>query len=155
MKKLLFPACLLLSYSLAFAQKDLPKFGDIDEADLQMKECEFDKDAQAYKLLDYGEVRYSVGGDDFNIQTDRRTRIKILKEKGLDEANIKINFYSVSNYEKITDISGVTYNLDNSGKVQKTKLDKSSVFIKKINNRYSQVSFSMPDVKVGSVIEFT
>lgn len=97
MKKLLFPACLLLSYSLAFAQKDLPKFGDIDEADLQMKECEFDKDAQAYKLLDYGEVRYSVGGDDFNIQTDRRTRIKILKEKGLDEANIKINFYSVSN----------------------------------------------------------
>ncbi len=154
MKKLLFPACLLLSYSLAFAQKDLPKFGDIDEADLQMKECEFDKDAQAYKLLDYGEVRYSVGGDDFNIQTDRRTRIKILKEKGLDEANIKINFYSVSNYEKITDISGVTYNLDNSGKVQKTKLDKSSVFIKKINNRYSQVSFSMPDVKVGSVIEF-
>jgi hypothetical protein len=154
MKKLSLTAPLMLCFSLIFAQKGLPKFGDIDKADLQMKECEFDKDAQAYKLLDYGDVQYRVGGDEFNIETDRRTRIKILKEKGLDEANIKINFYSLSNYERITDISGVTYNLDNSGKVVKTKLEKSSIFIKKINNRYSQVSFSMPDVKIGSVIEF-
>jgi len=154
MKKIAAILILFFYFSPLFAEKGLPKFGDIDKTDLQMKECEFDKDAQAYKLLDYGDVQYRVGGDEFNIETDRRTRIKILKEKGLDEANIKINFYSLGNYERITDISGVTYNLDNSGKVVKTKLEKSSIFIKKINNRYSQVSFSMPDVKIGSVIEF-
>ena len=154
MKKLTCTASVMLFFSVTFAQKGFPKFGDIDKADLQMKECEYDKDAEAYKLFDYGSVEYRVGGDDINIQTDRRTRIKILKEKGLDDANIKINFYSHNNYEKIYDISGVTYNLDNSGNIVKTKLEKSSVFIKKLNNRYSQVSFSMPDVKVGSVIEF-
>ncbi len=154
MKKISTTALLLLCFNLIFAQKEIPKFGDIDKADLQMKECEFDKDAEAYKLLDYGNVQYLILGDKFNILTERRTRIKILKEKGLDEANIKIDFYSSDDYERISEISGVTYNLDNSGNVVKTKLDKSSVFIKKLNNRYSQVSFSMPDVKVGSVIEF-
>jgi hypothetical protein len=154
MKKLACTAFLMICFSVIFAQKGFPKFGKIDKSDLEMKECDFDKDAQAYKLFDYGSVEYIVGGDQFNIQTERRTRIKILSEKGLDEANIKINFYSLNHYEKIYDISGVTYNLDNSGKITTTKLEKSSVFIKELNNRYSQVSFSMPDVKVGSVIEF-
>lgn len=144
----------MLCFTFIFAQKDIPKFGDIDKADVQMKECASDKDAEAYKLLDYGNVQYLILGDKFNILTERRTRIKILKEKGIDEANIKINFYSSEDYERLTDISGVTYNIDNSGNVVKTKLDKSSIFIKKLNNRFSQLSFSMPDVKVGSVIEF-
>ena len=154
MRKFSFTAILMLCFTSIFAQKEIPKFGDIDKADLQMKECESDKDAEAYKLLDFGNVKYLIVADNFNIQAERRSRIKILKEKGLDEANIKIDFYSAGDYEKITDISGVTYNLDNSGNVVKTELDKSSIFIKKLNNRYSQLSFSMPGVKVGSVIEF-
>ena len=145
---------LLFYFSPLLAQKGLPKFGDIDKTDLQMKECEYDKDAQAYKLLDYGNVEFRIIGDNISIATERRIRIKILKEKGLDEANIKINFYSLSNFEKIDEIAAVTYNLDNSGNVIKTKLEKSSIFIKKLNNRHSQVSFSMPDVQIGSVIEF-
>ena len=81
-------------------------------------------------------------------------RIKILKDKGLDYANIKIKFYSKSNYEKINDISAVTYNLDNNGNIVTTKLEKSSVYTKKIDNRISEVSFTMPEVKAGSVIEY-
>jgi len=145
---------MLLCFNLIFAQKEIPKFGDIDKADLQMKECEYDKDAEAYKLLDYGNVQYQIMNDNFNIVAERRTRIKILKDKGLDEANIKIDFYSSGDYERLSEISGITYNLDNTGNVVKTILDKSSIFIKKLNNRYSQLSFSMPEVKVGSVIEF-
>jgi len=120
-------AILFLSFyfSPLLAQKGFPKFGDIDKADLEMKECDYDKDARAYKLLDYGNVEFRVVGDDINISTERRTRIKVLKEKGLDEANIKINFYSLNNFEKIDQVSAVTYNLDNSGNVIKTKLEKS------------------------------
>jgi len=154
MRKFSLTSLMLLSFNLIFAQKEIPKFGDIDKADLQMKECEYDKDAETYKLLDYGNVQYQIMNDNFNIMTERRTRIKILKDKGLDDANIKIDFYSSGDYERLLEISGITYNLDNTGNVVKTKLDKSSIFIKKLNNRYSQLSFSMPDVKVGSVIEF-
>ena len=81
-------------------------------------------------------------------------RIKILKEKGLDEANIKIRFYSQKNFESINGISGLTYNLDNAGNVVKTKLEKSSIYVKQLTNQLSEVSFTMPDVKVGSVFEY-
>ena len=73
---------LLLNAPAIFAQKELPKFGNIDKADLLLKECEFDKDAEAYKLIDYGDVSYVSGRDIFKIRTERRIRIKILKDKG-------------------------------------------------------------------------
>ena len=154
MRKSVLSLLFIFSASIISAQKEIPSYGKIDKADLLLKECEFDKDAEAYTLLNYGDVHYNIIGSDFGIITDRRTRIKILKEKGLDEANIKIRFYSKSDYENIRSISGSTYNLDNSGNVVTTKLEKSSVFIKKINNKISEVSFTMPNVKVGSVIEY-
>lgn len=145
---------LLINSITAAAQKQIPAFGKIDKADLILNECEFDKDAVAYKLVDFGDVRYVKGNDFFNIQTDRRVRIKILTDKGLDYANIKIKFYSKENYENIHDISGITYNLDNTGNIVKIKLEKSSVYIKKVDSRISEVSFTMPEVKAGSVIEY-
>jgi len=154
MRKSSLSLLLVLCSTIIFAQKEIPSFGKIDKADLLLKECEFDKDAEAYTLLNFGDVRYDIVADNFNIVTERRTRIKILKEKGLDEANIKIHFYSKNNYETIKNISGITYNLDNGGNVVITKLEKNSVYIKKINNQVSEVSFTMPAVKVGSVIEY-
>ncbi|HET7117426.1 MAG TPA: DUF3857 domain-containing protein, partial [Hanamia sp.] len=154
MRKHTLTILLLFNSLLLFAGKEIPDYGKIDKADLQLKECEFDKDAEAINLISYGDVNYTVTGENFNIITVRRNRIKILKEKGLDEANIKIRFYSKSNYESINSISGLTYNLDNSGNVVITKLEKSSVYIKKIDNQLSEVSFSLPDVKIGSVIEY-
>ncbi len=153
MRKLTLTSLLILSASLIFAQKEIPDYGKIDKADLQLKECEFDKDAEAYKLLSFSDVHYDIAGD-IEIITDSRTRIKILKDKGLDEANIKVRFYSKDRYENINNISGVTYNLDEGGNVVTTKLDNSSIYIKKINNQYSEVTFTMPDVKVGSVFEY-
>jgi Domain of Unknown Function with PDB structure (DUF3857) len=154
MRQLLIALLLLLSTTVIFAQKELPKFGNIDKADLTLKECEFDKDAEAYKLIDFGDVTYINGRNLFKIKTERRIRIKILKDKGLDQANIKIKFYSKLNFENIYNISGVTYNLDSSGNVVTTKLDKSSIFKKPVDKKISEVAFTMPDVKVGSVIEY-
>ncbi len=154
MRKQTLALLLVFASTTIFAQKELPAYGKIDKADLLLKECEFDKDAEAYTLLNYGDIHYEVVGDDFRIVTNRRARIKILKDKGLENANIKIHFYSKSGYEEIRGITGNTYNIDNSGNVVITKLEKSSVYIKKLNNKVSEVSFTMPDVKVGSVIEY-
>lgn len=154
MKKLTLISLLLLNSFIIFAQKELPAFGKIDKEDLLLKECEFDKDAEAYKLLSYGNVKYTINGENWNIETERRVRIKILKDKGLDQANIKLRFYSKSGYEIIKFISALTYNIDNSGNIVTTKLDKSSIYTKQINNKISEISFTMPDVKIGSVIEY-
>ena len=145
---------ILLNATAIFAQKDMPSYGKIEKADLQLQECEYDKDAEAYKLLDYGDVRYVRGKHLFQIQAERRVRIKILKDKGLDNANIKIKYYSQSNYETINDIAGVTYNLDDAGNVVTTKLEKSAIYRKPVTSKVSEVAFTLPDVKVGSVIEY-
>lgn len=154
MRKQIFTFLLLFNSSFIFAQKELPAFGKIEKEDILMKECEFDKDAEAYKLISFGDVRYDVLGDNFIIVTDRRVRIKILKDKGLGQANIKMRYYSKNDYETIKNISGITYNLDNSGKIVTTKLEKSSIYQKRIDDQVSEISFTLPDVKVGSVIEY-
>ncbi|MEP7253542.1 MAG: DUF3857 domain-containing protein [Ginsengibacter sp.] len=154
MRSHILTTLLLLSATAIFAQKDMPSYGKIEKADLQLQECEYDKDAEAYKLLDYGDVSYVRGKHLFQIQTERRVRIKILKDKGLDNANIKIKYYSQSNYETINDIAGVTYNLDAAGNVVTTKLEKSAIYRKPVTSKVSEVAFTLPDVKVGSVIEY-
>ena len=140
--------------SYTYAQDKLPAFGKIDKADLQMKDCSFDPGAEAYWLIDLAEVQYNLTPGQVYIQTDYRCRIKILNEKGIPHADIKIHYYSNNNYESITNIDGFVYNLDDAGNITTDKLDGKQVFNKKIDDRYSQVSFAMPNVKAGSVIEY-
>ncbi len=139
----------------AFPQKDLPSFGKIEKTDVEIQSCEFDKDAEAYKLLDYGEVHYERGSKAlFKIRTEHLVRIKILKDKGLDQANVKLQYYSYSNYQNILDIAGITYNLDNTGNVVATKMEKAAIYRKPVNKQATELSFTLPEVKIGSVIEY-
>jgi len=136
------------------AQDKLPAFGKIDKADLEMKSCDFDQDSEALYLIDVSEVKIIENISSFNVQTDRRIRIKILKEKGIQEANIKFRYYSKERYEDISDLNGIVFNLDDVGNVTTTKLDKSLIFDKKIDNNLSEISFAFPNVKVGTVVEY-
>ena len=136
-----------------FAQrdKDIPAFGTVDKADLQLKECDFDKDAEAMVLFDVGEAYWSLG---YGIEKQRHVRIKILKDKGLKHADIKIRFHSYRHDETIKSISAQTYNLDAAGNVVATKVEKNLIYEKPINSRYSNVVFTFPEVKAGSIIEY-
>ncbi len=159
MKIVLIPLFLLFTVSYTVtAQKNQPEFGDINKADLEMKDCDFDKGAEAVKLIDWGSVKFA----DYNWRNptvfssvyERRVRIKILKEKGLSQANIVIQFISYEKYEEITKIDAYTYNVDAEGKIKTTKVDKSSIYKKKINEGSSELIIAFPEVKVGSVIEY-
>ncbi|MGF2414474.1 MAG: DUF3857 domain-containing protein, partial [Ferruginibacter sp.] len=85
---------------------------------------------------------------------ERRIRIKILKEKGIAEADVKIPYYSHNNDEQITRLSANTYNLDASGNIQTTEVKKSSIYSKKIDADYSEMIIAFPEVKAGSIIEY-
>jgi Domain of Unknown Function with PDB structure (DUF3857)/Transglutaminase-like superfamily len=154
MRKYLLACISTLLMCTIQAQNDPPDFGKIDKSDLLLKQCEFDPDAAAYKLIDIGDVRYDYDARGLKIVSERRIRIKILKDKGLDEANIKIPYISQDQLESIDNLTAVTYNLDDAGNVNVNKLEKSSIFKKPVNSVYSEVAFSFPDVKVGSVIEY-
>ena len=140
-----------------FAQKELPAFGKVDKADLEMTDCEFDKGAEALTLIDWGKMYYDRGipGISFlNTIYEYRVRIKILKESGLSYANVTIPYYDRNNEEKILKIDASTYNIDAVGKIKTTEVSKSSIYSKRVNKLYSEMIIAFPEVKVGSIVEY-
>lgn len=152
---LLFTVLLFSQFSWSQKDKDIPAWGKIDKADLQLKECEFEKDADAMVLLEKGEVVFQRGARDlFSIKREVRVRYKIFNDRGFHLADVKIPYYSDGNYEKLSNIEAVTYNMDASGKVTETKVDKKSFFRQKLDSRRSALTFTFPEVKAGSILEF-
>jgi hypothetical protein len=135
------------------AQK-IPSFGKIDKAEFESKECSYDKEAIAEYLLDIAEVRYYFTSSDFVNETTNRIRIKILNEKAVDLANVRIPYYSVGNAQRIRNIEGYTYNISANGEVETTKLEKKVVMEQKLGSESEMMVFTMPNVKVGSIIEY-
>lgn len=141
----------------SLAQKGLPPVGKIDKADLEMKDCDFDKGAEAVSLINWGNIYYirgTVGKTFFNTVFEKRIRIKILKEGGLKYANVKIPYLDEKGEESINKIIAYTFNLDAGGNILSKEVNKSSIFSKRINKRYSEMIITFPEAKVGSVVEF-
>lgn len=130
---------------------NLPAFGVVDKADIEMKECDFDEKAEAMILLDEGVMEYVYGR---GMEMKRRVRIKILNNKGLDWANIHLSYKSERAEQDISGLEAQTYNLDAAGNISVTKVEKKLVYDKKLNKKYSEKVFTFPEAKVGSVIEY-
>lgn len=148
---------LLLSAHLCAGQPDPVKFGKVELKDLQMKHYEKDTGAAAVVLCDFGNSYFKYSNESgFQVFFERITRIKILKKSGYEWADGKIPFYRVNNSseEEITSLKGFTYNL-NGNEIVKDKLTKESVFEEKLSDNWYVKKFSMPNVKEGSVIEFS
>ena len=150
------PLLLILFFSLNLAAQknknpNLPAFGAVEKADLQMKECEFDPKAEAMILVDDGVLEYVFGR---GMEIKRRIRVKILNSKGLEWANVHLNYKRERNEQDISDLEAQTYNLDGNGNIVTTKVDKKLVYEKKLNKKYSEKVFTFPDAKVGSIIEY-
>ena len=158
MRKAMISFILLLYFAMpALAQKGLPETGEIDKADLLMTDCEFDKGAEAVKLIDWASIYFNgttFHPAIFGIVYERRIRIKILKEKGLRKGNVVIPYISYDDYEKIIKLEAYTYNIDESGNIKTTKVDKASIYKKKINAGITEMIIAFPEVKVGTVIEY-
>ncbi|MDB5154630.1 MAG: hypothetical protein JWR54_3381 [Mucilaginibacter sp.] len=125
-------------------------YGKIDQADLEMKACDFEKDANAEVLFDKGIVYFD---SNYNVIVDRHKRIKIFNDRGKDHANIRIEYYRGDHSEYIHNIQAETINVTD-GKVVITKIDKKLIYFQTIDKLKSAVVFSFPDVKPGSIIEF-
>ena len=140
MRKLSLLLILLCSISFAIAQKnkksnnDLPAFGTVDKADLELKDCDFDEKAGAMVLVDDGLLQLVYGS---GIELKHRMRIKILNEKGIEWANVNLIYNNASDQD-INSIEAQTYNLDDKGNIVVTKVDKKLIYEKKINKKLAE-----------------
>jgi transglutaminase-like putative cysteine protease len=139
------------------AQAEPIKFGKIELVDLQMKTYDKDTSAEAVVLCDYGHASFEYHNDyGFQIRFERTIRIKILKKAGYSWATGEIPFYKTTGRgeEKIAELKGYTYNLQN-GEIVKEKLTKEGIFTEQKDENWFIQKFTLPNVKEGSVVEYT
>jgi transglutaminase-like putative cysteine protease len=149
--KLITVFCIPLFFIVKSAAQEALPLGQVSTEEIQLKECSFDKSADAVILLDEAKANFDA---DYKLVTERRIRLKILKEKGIERGNIQIPYYSADDFEYISDIDAVVVNPTASGSVTVSQLERKNIFTRKINSLYSLVSFALPTIKVGSIIDY-
>lgn len=156
-RKIISLLFVVLSFSTnnIYSQNSEPKFGAFYLSDFNIKNCNFEDNADAIYLFEYGksEIHYNFDNGGFYILTDYHAKIKILNEEGIDEGNYKISLYKNSNdSEKLVKLKAITYNKV-GGNFEKTELSNSQIFKEKVSNSKYLYKFAMPKVKKGSIIE--
>jgi hypothetical protein len=148
-------ALFFLFHYAAFGQEVPVKFGKVTEEELKMKSYPKDTSAAAVILVDYGRSYFSYA-DGFKVNFERVMRIKILKKTGYDWANMVVPYYQKSGTgkEQVSNIKGVTYNLE-GGKMVKVKMEDKAIFDEKESANWSNKKFTLPAVKEGSVLEIS
>lgn len=143
---------ILLLATNVYAQKAPIKYGEIPMDDLKMTVYEADTSAAAVILADYGAAFLSFNVSNVSLVFERHVRIKVLKKDGLKWADAGIPLYKTS--EKVLKLKATTYTLEN-GHVVKTEMEKEGIFKEKFNKRFDLQKFTLPNVKEGSVIEYS
>jgi hypothetical protein len=147
-------AFLLVTISLpSVAQEGDFPFGKVTYRELGMKNYEKDTSAVAVVLNEFGKARFDNGGE-YNLLFEYHVRIKILKKKALDYANLQIPLLkSGAASEKLKSIEASSFTFEN-GSMRETKVEAKNIFTEELSKRLDLKKIAIPNVREGSVIEF-
>ncbi len=140
---------LFLQLGICFGQHQPLEFGNVPLEDLKSNKCEIDSGATAVILFDVIQVDLTNHKDRYV----RHARIKFFKPDAINSWS-KVNFLYDKNHRKISGIQAATYNLVD-GQMVVTNLNPKNIFETKVSRRISKLSFAMPQVSSGSIIEFS
>jgi hypothetical protein len=149
----IFITVILFLNTLVFSQKH--ELGKVTIEELKERVCPMDTSAVAAVLFSVGKTSFDYSYDDgFQIITEISTKIKIYKKEGYEFANHSESIYVGGNGEEKIDVSkAITYNLIGD-KIEKSKLNSSGEFDEKVNKYWNRKKITLPNVKVGSIIEY-
>jgi len=157
MKYLAFLALLFFN-RFGFSQNDKIsyKFGKVSIDELKLDSCDFYKDADAMVFFNIGDLTITndnVKGIVYSLKVHKR--MKIFSKKGKELASDKIRYYKAKakrHTDEIRSFKAYTFNLEN-GEIVKTKLRKQDKFKNTIDKYNEELSYTMPNVNIGSVID--
>lgn len=143
-----------ICFSLTVFTQDYD-FGKISKEELSELFNPRDSSASATYLYKYRATRFEYYKDDgFQLITEVHERVKIYNQEGFEYATKAINlFKSGSDDEVLNGLKAYTYNLVD-GKIVETKLDKSGIFKTEKSKYRNETKFTLPNIKVGSVVEY-
>jgi transglutaminase-like putative cysteine protease len=140
-----------------YDDKNKMKFGKVEMDELKMTTYKKDTGASALIIADYGITYFAFNPSKsyFEMVYEQHCRIKVFKTEGYPYADIEIPIISSGgDKETFSNFKASTYNLEN-GKMVEHKLARKDVFEERVNEDWVNLKFTMPNVKVGSVFEFT
>lgn len=133
--------------TMVYSQKN-EGFSNLNKEDFQVS-GDFIKDAAAIILLDSG---FSYYNDSLELIFRHNTRVKILTDEGKSWGNVRIPY---STKDSLINIDAVAYNLNAKGEVTSTRLKATDIKQENITEGVVTSYFSIPEVKKGSIIEYT
>ncbi len=148
---------LLFAYANVIAQDKLDiKWGKVAPADFDLSAKKIDTSNYAVIMAAVGDLEFEGnknGG--FSTKLQVRKRIKILNKKAEDLATVVLYTVTSQNGEvQVSDIKGATYNLTGDN-VEVSELRKDAIFTEKVDKERGRKKFTLPNVKEGSIIEYT
>ncbi|NOR29373.1 MAG: DUF3857 domain-containing protein [Lutibacter sp.] len=154
MKKILITMVLIFMANQLIAQNH--KFGKVSKEELQEEFYPQDSSANAAYLYKKRRSYTVVLAGQIKIITEIHVRLKIYNQEGFDWTTENISLYGTlnSNRERFSNLKAVTYNLID-GDIVTTKLDKNNIFSEEKSKSWTAKKFTMPNVKKGSVLEWT
>nr|WP_315233787.1 DUF3857 domain-containing protein [uncultured Flavobacterium sp.] len=152
-KKITLTLIILCAYLQTNSQNlDL---GKVSIAELQQKVHPIDSSAVAAIIFEKGRNSFEYSqSQGFVMITEVQVRIKIYKKEGYGWATKSVSYYTATDAKETVLFSEAnTYNLVD-GKIERSKLGSDGEFDEVVNKYWRQKKITMPNVKVGSVIEF-
>ncbi len=152
--KLLILACVCFIISSSLAGQET-QFGKVSQTELEEQFYPLDSTAPAAFLFKKRATFLRYFSDEgFKVVTHIHHRIKIYDQDGFKYGTKVIPLYqNSSSKEKLIGLKATSYALKN-GKIEKSKLTKSGQFYTELSKSWNQKSFTMPNLKIGSVIEY-
>ena len=153
-KRILLAIVILVSITNVFSQKKL-ELGKVTIEELKEKRHPIDTSAVAAVIFQVGKTTFQFSENQgFELVTEIDTKIKIYKKEGYGNATHAYSYYSGgTNSETVTFSKAITYNLID-GKIEKVKLKSDGEFNEIQSKNWSRKKITLPDVKVGSILEY-
>jgi hypothetical protein len=160
-----FRTALLLFITICVAQKNvfsqdkLPiTFGKVSPADFELPiSSVIDSSTNAVVIAEVGSIEF-IGNKKNNWVSyvlKKNIRIKIINKRAFDLAKFALSLYGVGGkQDKIEDLQASTFNLEN-GKVIETKLSTTDIYDAQTTKWHLEKRFTMPNLKEGSIIEYS
>jgi hypothetical protein len=132
-------------------------YGKITNADVNLKSTGLDSNASAVVIREFGMSTIQL--DDYNgrlyLHFKYHVKIKILNKDGFKHGTIMIprRIYR-DNEVELSELVATTNNYT-GGKLEKYDLEKKNVFEEKANKYNMLCKFTMPNLKEGSIIEYS
>jgi hypothetical protein len=146
--RFLSPLLILLFITNAIYSQGFQTSLGPSKTELELTTYERDSSARALVLYRYGNSYFNK--KTFKLNIEKKEKIKVLKEDGLDIGNYEIALYkNKSGKELLKDIRVISYNLVN-GQIEKTELSEDQIY-REVNQNYDLIKFAVPKVKIGTV----